>query len=86
MNTFTYRFEKYNKFEGISYEIEDNMIVKISSSGEECTLSGNREGLIALAKTLIKLADEEVPIGSHFHLDASVFLEEGSSDLIIEKI
>lgn len=86
MKTFIYEYEEYEKHKGISYETEKNMVVKLSISDGECTLSANREGLIALAKSLIKLADENVPVGVHFHLDPVVFLEEDSTELIIDKI
>ena len=48
------------------------------------TISANREGLLSLANYLIELA-EETP-GSHIHLDEYNSLEEGSTELIIEKI
>ena len=46
-------------------------------------ISANREGLLSLACQLKSLA-EELP-GSHIHLDAYNSLEEGSSELILEK-
>ncbi|MBQ6479294.1 MAG: hypothetical protein IJI44_08030 [Erysipelotrichaceae bacterium] len=46
-------------------------------------ISANRDGLLSLARQLIDMADE-VP-GTHIHYDDSNSLEEGSSELIIEK-
>ena len=47
------------------------------------TISANREGLLSLANHLIELA-EEAP-GSHIHLDEYNALDEGSTELIIER-
>ena len=47
------------------------------------TISANREGLLSLARQLSALA-EEAP-GSHIHYDSYNSLEEGSSEMIIEK-
>ncbi len=46
-------------------------------------ISANREGLLSLAGQLAALA-EELP-GSHIHYDEYNSLEEGSTELIIEK-
>ena len=46
-------------------------------------ISANREGLLSLANQMKNLAEE--PSGSHIHLDAYNSLEEGSSELILEK-
>lgn len=86
MGKFIYEFEDYDANSGILYETDSLMKVSIHSSGEECILSANKEGLMALAKSLVKLAQENVPSGSHFHLDYPIFMEEDSKDLIIEKI
>lgn len=45
-------------------------------------VSANREGLLSLAKQLETLAKE----GGHYHLDEHNSLEEGSTELIVEKI
>lgn len=46
-------------------------------------ISANREGLLSLANLLASLA-EETP-GSHIHLDEYNSLEDGSTELTIEK-
>ena len=46
-------------------------------------ISANREGLLSLANHLTFLA-EEAP-GSHIHMDAFNALEDGSTELIIER-
>ena len=49
-------------------------------------IKANNSGLLSLARHLITLAQNNVPDGSHFHLDEYNSLETGSSDLIISKI
>ncbi len=49
----------------------------------ETVIRANRNGLIALAKTLLTLAQDNVPSGSHVHFDEYNFLEDGSSELIL---
>ena len=51
--------------------------------GETC-ISANREGLLSLAKQLTALA-EGAP-GDHIHYDEYNSLEEGSAELIIERV
>lgn len=48
-------------------------------------ISANNEGLLSLARHLLTLVQNEVPIGTHIHLDEYNLLEEGSIDLIVEK-
>ena len=50
----------------------------------EVTISANKEGLLSLAGQLKALA-EGMP-GDHIHYDESNALENGSSEMIIEKI
>lgn len=47
-------------------------------------IAANREGLISLAGILLALAEEDP--GSHIHLDEGNSLEDGSCELIIEKV
>lgn len=48
------------------------------------TISANREGMISLANIMLDLA-EGLP-GAHLHLDESNSLEDGSCELIIERV
>jgi hypothetical protein len=68
---------QFNWEEGfeISVRVEDDGSVVISA---------NEEGLRSLADHLNALADEAS--GDHFHLDEYNSLEEGSADLIVEKV
>ena len=65
-------------------EWELNASIKVGVQGGETTLSANQEGLLSLARIFADLAEE--PPGSHLHLDAYNSLEEGSAELIVEKI
>ena len=48
-------------------------------------VTANKAGLLSLAKQLLFLAQDEVPMGYHFHLDETNSLEQGSLELIIQK-
>ena len=63
---------------------EDGFVIRVSKDGQGAVISANREGLLSLAMQLRDLA-EEAP-GCHIHYDEGNSLEEGSCDLIIERI
>ena len=58
--------------------------IKVIARDNEIVLSANREGLLSLAKHLTALANG-VP-GDHIHYDEYNSLEEGSAEMIIEKM
>ena len=58
--------------------------IKAVAENNEILISANREGLLSLAKHLTALA-EGVP-GDHIHYDVYNSLEEGSDDMVIERI
>ena len=58
--------------------------IKTAVKGGEIIISANREGMISLAKQLMALADEAP--GAHIHYDDQNSLEEGSAEIIIERI
>jgi hypothetical protein len=58
MKTFSFEYKEYKDAKGVLDEPDEAMVVEFSIENERvCTLSANREGLIALAKSLIRLAD-----------------------------
>lgn len=67
-------------------EIEwvDGFEIKAAAGNGEIVISANREGLLSLAGHLTALADG-VP-GDHIHYDEHNSLEEGSTEMIIEKL
>ena len=71
--------------QGLKYEWENSFEIKTGINGREIIISANKAGLISLAKHMLTLAQDDVPIGHHMHLDEYNSLEEGSIELIIEK-
>lgn len=67
---------------GITWE--DGFTIHTSVTNGEVCISANKEGMISLAHILLGLADAAP--GAHVHLDAYNSLEDGSTDLIIERI
>ncbi len=62
----------------------DGFEIKAVTENGEIVISANREGMLSLAKHLTALADG-VP-GDHIHYDEHNALEEGSKELIIERV
>jgi hypothetical protein len=58
--------------------------IKTVSENGEIVISANREGMLSLAKQLMVLA-EETP-GDHIHYDDQNSLEEGSAEMLIERV
>ena len=63
---------------------EDGFEIRFEITDGEGVLSANREGMLSLANHLRMLADEEP--GSHLHLDEHNSLEDGSAELIVQKM
>ncbi|MCH5271421.1 MAG: hypothetical protein J1E83_11825 [Lachnospiraceae bacterium] len=76
---------QYDENIGIQFNWEENFAIEVKNEGGEVIISANSEGLLSLAKHLLTLAQNEVPVGAHIHLDEYNSLEEGSIGLIIEK-
>ncbi len=62
----------------------DGYEIRVVVEKDEIVISANREGLLSLAKQLRMLADG-MP-GDHVHYDEDNSLEEGSTEMIIERI
>jgi len=54
--------------------------------GQTIIVQSNSEGLISLARFFLMLAQPNVAIGKHYHFDDLNSLEEGSVELVIDKI
>ena len=61
----------------------DGSEISVDHDHDEVVISANREGLLSLAKHLTALADGEP--GEHVHYDEFNSLEEGSTEIIIER-
>ena len=77
---------KYDRNIGLQLCWHPGFSIKISSDNSEVTISANREGLLSMANHLLNLAQADVPPGTHIHLDSLNSLEDGSDEIIIEKI
>ncbi len=62
----------------------DGFMISVKISGSETVVSANREGLLSLACQLKALA-EGAP-GDHIHYDMCNSLEEGSDELVFERV
>ena len=62
----------------------DGFEIRTAVKSNNIVISANREGLLSLAKHLTALADGEP--GEHVHYDEFNSLEEGSTEIIIERI
>lgn len=71
--------------QGLRSEWEYGFEIKAGINDGKIIISANKAGLISLAKQMLTLAQDAVPVGYHLHYDESNSLEEGSVELIIEK-
>lgn len=62
----------------------DGFTIRVSTKDGAALISANREGLLSLAGQLTALAEE--PAGCHIHYDPYNSLEDGSDEMIVEKI
>lgn len=66
-------------------EWENGFTIKVNvDDGGTVVIAANRQGLLSLAGQLTAMADAQV--GTHIHYDEYNSLEEGSAQMIIEKI
>ena len=63
---------------------EEGFEISASINDGEMTIAANREGMISLANILLDLAEGKP--GEHVHLDEWNSLEDGSVELIIERV
>ena len=61
----------------------DGFEIRVDHDHDEVVISANREGLLSLAGQLTALAEGSP--GDHIHYDENNSLEEGSTELIIER-
>jgi hypothetical protein len=76
---------EYSTENGLKTDWENGFIIKTKIEHGAINLIANKEGLISLAKQLLYLAQENVPLNHHIHLDEFNSLEEGSVELVIQK-
>ena len=75
----------YNENNGLKYHWEQGIELSVENSDNEVSIGANKAGLISLAIQLLTLAQDNVPVGHHFHYDEHSSLEAGSKQFVIEK-
>jgi len=75
----------YNPDIGMTYQWEDEFDIKVTIEEDTTLIVANKQGLISLANHFLNLAQDNVPTGTHLHLDVFNSLEDGSNELIIQK-
>jgi hypothetical protein len=76
----------YSVENGMEIQWEPNFTILAHIENESVNIKANSDGLISLARILLTLAQSEIPSGYHIHLDSSNSLEDGSCELVIEKM
>lgn len=76
----------YTKENGFKFNWIDGFEIETEVIADKIYLKGNKEGLKSLAGILLGLAEEDVPNNYHVHLDSLNSLEDGSTEIVIEKI
>ena len=80
------KLPKYSSSGGLRLDWVNGFEIKSNVSEEGIIIKSNKEGLLSLANHLANLAQSDVPLGTHIHLDSLNSLEDGSDNIIIEKI
>ena len=75
----------YTAEQGLSLEWDYGFSITVHLSNGGVIIQANEAGLISLARQLLSLAQSSIPAGYHLHYDDQSSLEDGSSELIIEK-
>lgn len=75
----------YSQDSGLHLVWEEGFVILAKQEQSLLLLQANSAGLISLARHLLMLASNEVPIGAHVHLDDLNSLEDGSCELVLEK-
>jgi hypothetical protein len=75
----------YDENTGLKRVWENGFEVEVSNKNDEIVIIANKAGLISLAIQLLTLAQDGIPSGYHLHYDEVNSLEEGSSQMIVQK-
>jgi hypothetical protein len=82
----TIRVGTHSTAGGVVMEWVTGFEISVVAYGSEVTIRANAAGLLSLAQHLATLAADDVPPGAHIHLDQHNGLEDGSVDLILERL
>lgn len=80
------KINDYNAKDGVKLNWKDNYKIEVDNNHGEIIISANEDGLLSLANHFMTLAQPNVPLGTHIHLDEYNSLEEGSAEIVIQKI
>ena len=86
MGQYVIKTLDYCTEKGLQLQWEKDFAISVNALGNEVAIRANKSGLISLARHLLTLAQDSTPKHSHIHLDEYNSLEEGSAELILEKI
>lgn len=76
---------EYIEGEGLTASWEPGFKISVTCDNSVVQISANKAGLISLARNLLTLAQDGYSVGHHWHFDEINSLEDGSSELIIDK-
>lgn len=82
----TIEIPDYSPQKGIRTEWEEGFTIAVRIEGKTTIIQADKPGLISLARHLLTLAQDQIPGGHHLHYDEFNSLEDGSSELILEKL
>lgn len=77
---------EFNKDTGFQFNWVHGFEINTEVNNEEIYIKANKAGLESLAGILLALAEDKVPNDYHLHLDSYGSLEDGSIDLVLQKI
>ena len=76
----------YSSEKGIQMSWEYGFTIDVRNNGNAVIIKANKAGLVSLAHQLLTLAQNKVPSGHHLHYDELNSLEDGSCEVVIEKL
>jgi hypothetical protein len=76
----------YDPERGLRLKWEESFVIMVETKNGATLVKANPAGLVSLSYHLLALALPEVPAGRHIHYDDTNSLEDGSGELIIEKM
>ena len=77
---------EYSPEQGLRLLFEEDYTIKARIDNQAVVIQADRGGLTSLGRFLLTLEQATVLAGNHFHLDDWDGLEQGTCELIIEKI
>jgi hypothetical protein len=76
----------YSPKNGIQTKWDEGHKIITQISNGVMIIRANQSGLLTLARHILTLSQEKIPSHSHWHFDDYGGLEDGSCELIIQKI